>query len=182
VILLGCDPGLATFGAVLLFAAPDPDRVRGCLDADVFTSEPSPKKRRVTVADDRVRRARELWRWLDAFVGDRLVGVCAAEEMSFPRGARAIASIALGWGVLSAWLEDRRVPVVAAHPKTWRKALCRSGREDDAHGAAVDLVPTFAGAHALSTSRVVHALDALGVACWSLSTDVVRASMRGRAA
>ena len=69
---------------------------------------------------------------------------CAAEAMSFPRGAKAIASISLAWGILIAVLESKRIPLVTAHPKTWRRAICRSGSEADSHAAAMALVPSYA--------------------------------------
>ena len=175
-LIMAVDPGLANFGLVMIDES-TPEHHR-CLEVAVFHSEPLGKKLDVALADDRVRRCRDLYRWLDARPRP---DACAAEAMSFPRGAKAIASISLAWGILIAVLESKRIPLVTAHPKTWRRAICRSGSEADSHAAAMALVPSYADFESsIVKGQREHARDALGVFCWSLHTDVVR-SVLGKA-
>lgn len=176
------DPGLATFGIVALDVTPSTElelpRVQGdvitCRTADVFTSEPSAKKLGHAMADERVWRARQLAAWVRAWIDAHEPHYVAAEAMSFPRGAHAITAISLAWGVIAAELDRRSIALVTAYPTAWRRFLVRGGREVDAHAEAVRRVPSFAahGRRIKPPETQLHALDALGVACWSLSTDV----------
>jgi Holliday junction resolvasome RuvABC endonuclease subunit len=169
------DPGLATFGLVHV----DTDGARHIVHGvDVFTSENDTSKTDVAAADDRVRRVRELHRWLDIHLEG--VDAVAAEAMSFPRGASAIACICLAWGALTSELERRRLPLVTAQPRRWRQTLAASGNEHDAHVAALRIVPGFVPYIIRIDPRLqLHALDAAGVFCWSLTTSVVRATLGG---
>lgn len=173
---MSMDPGLATFGAVAIDTNGF-DHV--CRRADVFRSEPLARKLNAELADDRVRRARELTRWLSVWLDMDPVAV-AAEAMSFPRGAHAIVAISLAWGVIVSELERRDVPLVAALPFRWRKAITGTGNERDAWTAAVRVVPTFAAAAAhIARDDQEHALDALGVFVWAVRTDMIRSALRG---
>ena len=174
--IVSLDPGLATFGLVAIETNGIEHRCRG---VDVFTSEPHARQLNSAMADDRVRRTRELQRWLASWLDHVQPSAIAAESMSFPRGAHAIVSISLGWGVLCSELERRQLPLVCAFPTHWRKSLTRSGREEDSHIEAVRRVPSFAAiAGAIPHALQAHALDALGVFCWGVTTDTVRAVLR----
>lgn len=173
--IVALDPGLATFGLVAF----DTDGTRHrCVAADVFSSKPYTHRLGHEMADDRVRRCRELQRWLAPHL--REAAVVAAEAMSFPRGAHAITCISLAWGVLVSELEANALPLVTAFPTIWRKHLVRSGKEHAAHVEAVRRIPSFVPvARRIAPGALqVHALDALGVYAWSLSTNTVRASLR----
>lgn len=179
ITVVGIDGGLATSGLVVVQTDGAAHR---CVCADTFTSAPLAAKLDVELADDRVRRARALARWLEGHLTRWSPHVVAAEAMSFPRGAHAIAAICLAWGVLVDQLELRRLPIVTAGPKEWRKELAPPvGNERTAHRAAVRAVPSFADrASSISRRQQVHALDALGVFVWSLSTNIVRAALAAR--
>jgi Holliday junction resolvasome RuvABC endonuclease subunit len=171
--IVAVDPGLATFG--LVGVRTDGTNHR-CIRAAVFTSDPYARKHGVETSDDRARRARELSRWLDGEFTTLQPHVVAAESMSFPRGTHSIACICLGWGVLCDQLENRRLPMVASLPNVWRKAICGVPNEKRAHAQAVRTVPTFVDrARGIPRDLQEHALDALGVAVWSFSTNIVRA-------
>lgn len=176
--IVAVDPGLATFGLVTVRT--DGDRHR-CIRAEVSVIPPDPRRAEVEVADDRARRARELSRWLDAILTLDQPCVVAAESMSFPRGTHAIAAICLGWGVLCDQLENRRIPLVHAGPKEWRRAVCGVPSEQKAHMVALKAVPSFADmARGISRRDVVHAKDALGIMLWSLQTNTVRMALGSR--
>jgi Holliday junction resolvasome RuvABC endonuclease subunit len=176
--VLALDPGLASFGACAV-------ELPRCavVGADVFRSAPSPRKRQIGASDDRYRRARELAGWLEALADRWRPSVVAVEAMSFPRSSVAIASMALAWGCLAAVAHRRGLPVVQASPQDWKRHV--SGRKGTADA---DLYPTLYErggaeveadlvARGLPRSQHVHALDALGVALWSETTEVVRAGM-----
>lgn len=180
--IVAVDPGLATFGLV---AVRTDGRAHQCIRAAVFTSDPLAHKLGVEVADDRSRRTRELSRWLDGELTTLNPALVAAEAMSFPKGEHAIACICLGWGVLLDQVENRRLPIVAAGPQVWRRDVTPGGipNENKAHREAVRRVPSFADrARGIPRRKQVHALDALGVFCWSLNTNMVRAVLMGAAA
>jgi Holliday junction resolvasome RuvABC endonuclease subunit len=179
-VVLGIDPGLASFGACAL-ELPG----RRVVGADVFRSAPSPRKRSVAVTDDRYRRARELAAWFEASLDRWRPVAVAAEAMSFPRSGIAIASMALAWGVLAAVANRRALPMVQVTPQEWKR--CMSGRKGVPD---VDLYPLLerrggdAVAAALTAADIprgqhVHALDALGVALWSANAELVMAALGG---
>jgi Holliday junction resolvasome RuvABC endonuclease subunit len=175
--VLGLDPGLATFGACGLDLPS-----REVAAASVFRSAPSPRKRAVAASDDRYRRARELAAWLEALLDTHRPSVLAAEAMSFPRSGVAIASMALAWGCMAAIADRRRLPLVQVAPQDWKRFVSgRKGTPDDhlypmlyeRGGAEVE---AELDAARVPRSQHVHALDALGVALWSETTEVVRAA------
>lgn len=178
-IVVGIDPGLAHLGAVTVEWD---GQVAKCLAAGVFLSKKSDKKHGVAVADDRVDRCRRLARWLAEWLDREPVGLVACESMSWPRSLVAATAIALSWGVIVAELERRKLPLVTATPQCWRRYLCTSGAEGEAHlnahfhvtGAKkpIDWAPKHHRA---------HMLDALGVSAWALSTDLARGLVRRRA-
>lgn len=185
--VLAIDPGLARFGAVLVGTD---GREHTCNAVDVFASEPRVSDFDIRLADDRVRRTRDLSAWLTAFVGDVRPRYVAAEAMSFPRGAQAIVAMSLAWGVVCRFLEARRLPMVSAMPGYWRTCLInersrRRGkvetavREARAHAVAVRAVPSFPRlARRLKDEHQLHVLDALGVFVWSTQTPMFRHEVR----
>jgi Holliday junction resolvasome RuvABC endonuclease subunit len=181
--VLALDPGLASFGACTL-ELPG----RAVIGADVFRSAPSPRKRAVAASDDRYRRARELAAWLDVVLNRWRPAVIAAEAMSFPRSGVAIASMALAWGCLAAVVDRRRLPLVQVAPQDWKRHV--SGRKGTADADLYPMLYERGGAEVeadlaargLPRSQHVHALDALGVALWSETTEVVRAASAARKA
>jgi len=181
--VLACDPGLATFGALIIQTD---GRRHVAVRAGVFRSVPRVAELDIHVGEDRRRRTRELLRWLDDFTHGFDIQVCVAEEMSFPRSHAAIVSISLAWGALTSFLEDRRLPCVAALPTVWRSELVgrprsrakprdTEQREDASHAKAVSVVPSAVPVIAkLGRTLQPHALDALGVFVWSLSHHFMR--------
>jgi Holliday junction resolvasome RuvABC endonuclease subunit len=190
--VLALDPGVGRFGAVLI----ETDGHRHeCQRVGVFESEQRVSDFDIRLADDRVRRGRELSRWFDAFVDGFTVDIVAAEAMSFPRGAHAIVLMSLAWGVICRYLDQSRLPYVSAMPSYWRTCLIgerasRRGsrverkiqtarREAAAHAVAVRTVPSVVPfIRRLSNEHQLHALDATGVFAWSLQTAGMREALR----
>jgi Holliday junction resolvasome RuvABC endonuclease subunit len=111
-MILGVDPGLATFG----WARVD-DRGRP-LALGVMLTESMP---RIEKSLDRASRAAWLAEQLTAQAqGCRLI---VGEAMSFPRQHNAITALALGWGVLAAVAVHLGTPLGEVPPKVWQGAI-----------------------------------------------------------
>lgn len=192
---LNIDPGLGRFGAVLVQTD---GREHEAISVDVFVSELRADDFDINLAEDRVRRTRQLARWLKGFCAGFDIQLVAAEAMSFPRGAHAITAMCLAWGVVASFLEDRRLPLISAMPSYWRTCLIgppppRKGitaaqrkiiteqRERAAHAKAMQVLPSAAPKiRALPTNEhQLHALDSCGVFAWSTMTSRFRDVLRG---
>ncbi len=178
--VLALDPGLATFGAVIVQT--DGRKHHHAIRADVFTSAPLATEFDLRSCDDRLRRARELDVFLHRFTSGVNINVVVAEAMSFPQGVDPIVAIALAWGVLAAFTSDRGLRVVATMPSHWRTRLIgqpavRGGskaqreartaqRERASHAIVVHRIPSIVPLlRAIKPGLQVHALDAGGVYC-----------------
>lgn len=187
--VLSLDIALATCGAVI--TQTNGRSRHETFRADAFTSEQRVGDDDVRLCDDRMRRARELHSWLGEFTMGTDVHLVAAEAMSFPPNMQTGVMIALAFGVLASFLEDRRLVLASATPSYWRSQLLderpsRKGtkvqraartkdREERAHARAVQLVPSFVPiASRVRGGLQRHLLDALGVFCWSLSSPEMR--------
>jgi Holliday junction resolvasome RuvABC endonuclease subunit len=170
VILLGCDPGLATFGAVLVDA-----REMRVLKIDAWSNPATPKKQRPK--GERMVRTRELANWLVAFIGDHDIALCATEALAGSAGVNVAMNVALGFGVLSGVLAVLDVPSIAAGPREWRGPLVPNCDEDVAHSVALERFSCYSRAELLAEideKLEPHALDALGVAAWACETPFIR--------
>lgn len=192
-IVASFDPGLRRFGG--LIARLERGRAPVVAAVDVFTSESRYSDFDIRESDDRVRRSRDLSGWMREFVQGYSIDVVVAESMGFAPGSDAMVCMCLAWGVISAFLEARHLPLVSATSSYWRTCLCgesatRKGtakarkaetarRERLAHARAVAAVPSFAGLAArLPDEHQLHALDALGVLVWSLQTRDIQELLR----
>lgn len=172
-MIVALDGGLATGGRVAI--ATDGYEHR-CLHVQAWSSPKAPNTKEIQ--RERIDRTRLLARWIEE-IADWQPAVIACEELSFPRGAHAIAAVCLAWGVLASFVERYRIPLVTAGPMKWRRAITTDGgTEDAAHRAAVRIVPSFAPVARFTDRRMQeHVLDALGVFCWSLTTNEVRGAV-----
>lgn len=174
-VIVGIDGGLATCGLVVI-STDGTQHV--CLAADTFASEPA-KDVDPEMPEDRVRRARALARWLRGYLEGWKPKLVVAERMGFARGHNQTVCVALGWGVIAAELDRLSLSLVCATAQQWRRHLVDSGDENDSHMAAIRFVPSSLRCIERVPLRMQpHALDALGVFCWGLSTDAMRGVMR----
>lgn len=120
-IILGIDPGLATFGWAII----DP-HIRKIVDMGCFVTEPSPKKRRILAADDLMRRARELSRNVHSLCARFGPNIFAAEQLSHPRNSSSAAKLAAGWAIALHEAETRGVPFYQASPQEVKVALTKN--------------------------------------------------------
>lgn len=174
-LVLGVDPGIATFGWALVELSRRGEKL---VEVGVVTTKPSDKRRRVRQSDDLARRAAELGAAVDALLARHSPRAVCAEAMSWPRNAGSAAKIGVGYGVLVAQvMVGRGLPLVQASPQEVRKALCgkasaskdemRERVRDRLGCAAFDRAPILA-------SLFEHAHDAAAVVVACLDSDVLR--------
>lgn len=168
--ILGCDPGLATFGVALIEVSDGQPTV---ISMESLISKPGTKKTKMTKADDKLIRLRDLIRWFDGVIRSLSPQVVAAETFSPPRNAGAAATYAMGWGAMAAIVEHYKLPFVHATPQEWRKTLSpKDPREETIHAMITQLAPDKIPD---KKADQPHALDATGVALWAVTTDIARA-------
>lgn len=195
-ILLGVDPGFASFGYAALCIAPDGVSVR-CDAFGVFETEKSSKKLSVLATEDNLRRAREIGEFLEGLGGrladDRnvLVAVCA-EAMSWPRNAAATAKIGITWGVIAEWSRRERLPILQASPQMVKKAIAgaKTATKEEVQAGVLERVKfapkcgekTLAAVAAkITKGRLEHPFDALAVALTCSKSEAVNMARRSAA-
>lgn len=144
-LVLGLDPGFASFGYAVLALptgglAEDPAVVA----LGTLRTKGTDKKQRVLAADDNIRRARELAVPIRTLIhighvgasrdggpkpvmgglfDERGIALVCAEKMSFPRSSSAAAKMAMSWGMIVANLERRGVPLLQASPQDVKRRV-----------------------------------------------------------
>ncbi len=112
-----------------------------------------------------------------------MVSVIVGEELSFPRSAKAIASVSMCWGALCALAAVEGIPIEAVAPKHWQQAFQVSKSKVDYAQVtrAVRLhleMNSSAGAkaqlHALKAGERPHAVDACGVGIYRAKLAAAR--------
>lgn len=167
-VILGVDPGLASFGWAVTDVVRDGSLA--VIELGVFRTTKSATKRNVLAADDTVRRARELdQRLVELIERHGVPAVICAESMSFPRSASAAAKMAVTWGLICALANDCDAPIAQCSPQALKKALTgssSSSKTDVQQALEVRFGNRELLAHLGKTIRE-HAADALGaiVAC-----------------
>lgn len=174
-MILGVDPGLATFG----WARVD-DRGRP-LALGVLLTESTP---RIEKSLDRSSRAA----WIAHQLADHAKGcrLIVGEAMSFPHQHNAVVSLALGWGVLAAVAVLAGAPLGEVPPKVWQGAIATTNYVA-LEQRLTDHVRRCGSPAAIRALRTIparhrnHALDALGVAVYGAihpPTQLVHAPAR----
>lgn len=173
-IVLGVDPGLASFGWAQVDVLRDGRLV--ALAAGVVRTAKSARKANVLASADSLRRARDMYQALCALPRPQAI---AAESMSWPRNAGAATKVALSWGVLAAYAQHRGIPILQASPQVVKKTLCgfaNASKEDvevavrGRVGCAWDTVRESGLARGLHE----HMFDAMAVVVACADADVVR--------
>lgn len=164
-MILGIDPGTATFGWARL------SELGQVLDLGIL-EQPAKGKRK----DYEARAHRQAVMLVEQLAGVRLV---VAEALSFPRAGRTGAvSQSLSWGVLCGVCAARRIPLKRVRPQQWQHAatkdpapavdyaalLARLQHHVDNYGALAARVALAR----ITPSKRTHALDAVGVATYGL--------------
>lgn len=173
-IILGIDPGLASFGVAVVELLPEGERV---LALEVIRTAKSAAKHDVLAACDNVRRARELAAALESIIRERCPVAIAAESMSFPRSSSVAGKMCLAWGVVSALAEEHGLPVVQASPQQVKAAVV-----GDKSASKLDVESALLRRYGNAIEALVHvpdgqrehAFDSLAAVVASLGSDVVR--------
>jgi Holliday junction resolvasome RuvABC endonuclease subunit len=183
VLVLGIDPGLATFGLTVVQLTPTEEVVQAM---HIKTTEKSPKKQNVKAADDTLRRSRELSEWLEKVVGvwgDQIKAICV-EAMSWPRNSAAAVKVAMSWGVLSSLSARRSWPVVMATPAEIKLAVCgvKSASKQQVQDKLMERYPHSEELQSFrqttAKTKQEHGFDALGSVVACLDSEVIRLARR----
>lgn len=169
--IVGCDPGLASFG----IAEYDLDRDE-FIAVSSFSSKPSAKKLNVLATSDNVRRARDLHYWLTVKLSNAR-GICT-ESMSIPRAAGAAWKVAIGWGIFISVVGE--LPIVQASPMAIKKAACGDGKasKEKVQEAMIARHPELESMIPQRKGDCEHAFDAAAAVEACLPSDIIKALRR----
>lgn len=180
--VLNIDPGLATFGAVVM--ATDGTST-ACRDVSVFTTEGRAKQWSWNMVDDLTRRGRELARNLEDYVvrwSPRLVFAERMGVFNAYKGLYTQIMNSIAWGVVVAEMQRRLLPLTIVAPTTWRKAL--TGPTSKMKGDAIEALAHKIAMHRYQSYEIrearihpdhrPHARDALGVFAWADRSGLIR--------
>lgn len=179
-VVLGLDPGFASFGWCLYSLGPTAAEDQPLM-LGVIRTEKSEKKRGVRSTDDNVERCRVLARELAAVVG--LVGapmVICAEAMSFVRSSAVMAKVGMAWGCTVQAAETFGIPLLVATPQELKKSVCGRGdaSKEDVQSALRQRYNLSAFCDStgkpFGKSLVEHPADALGAIVACLDTNPIR--------
>lgn len=199
-ILLGIDPGFASFGFAAIALPPDPMNTMMRIESfGVFETAKATKKQHVLATEDNLRRARELADFLDALIvrhatdRGRLVAICA-ESMSWPRNAAVTAKMGITWGVVAAVAHRHKLPILQASPQAVKKGTAgrRDATKDDVEAAVLKRItranPDLLGTHVFADvakripkTKKEHPFDAAAVAIVCSGAEIVQLSRRAAA-
>ena len=184
-IVLGVDPGFASFGWSLVRLSTVPE----VLEAGVIRTKKESALRKVLASEDSVVRAREISREFGKIVAlhnlsanpAKNIGAVCAEAMSWPRNAGAATKVALAWGVIAAWCQQYDLPLLQASPQQVKKALTgkRDASKEEVAAAVRDPDNAIGAHHAVVASKQPegmheHMYDSMAVALVCADSDVVR--------
>jgi Holliday junction resolvasome RuvABC endonuclease subunit len=176
--ILGCDPGLASFGVARVELTTDSERIVAIASLE---TAPSPKKRKVRVCEDTIRRVQELALALKSWAGDEPPAAVAFESMSLPRNASASSKVGMSFGMLGAAAVLLGWPLVQATPQELKKAMCgkASASKREVEQALVRRYPEAAPLiEAIPKSKREHPVDAAAVVVTCLNDQVIRMARR----
>lgn len=188
-VILGLDPGFASFGWALMRLGPTREE-DAVTDVGVWRTAKADKKRRVRDTDDNVERARGLSRLLADLVqkrGHHLTAV-AIEQVSFVRSASTMAKIGMAHGLTIYAVEALGLPMMGCTPQELKLAVC--GRRDASKDEIRNALRTrylVAGAEhgALAVlddevprGQQEHPYDALGAIVACLESEPIRMARR----
>ena len=177
-MLMGLDPGLASFGLALVeVPAQGLPRVRML---EIFRTEKAAKKRNLRQADDLSDRSRQIWRWLDGTCEVYRPAIIAVESCALPFGkARFSVVSALGRvrGLVDALAGHRSAAILELTPQEMKQYTAgnKSATKDEVRLALEKLYPEACAQWPRQKTLVEHAADALGAAHCALQSDFVRA-------
>lgn len=171
-IILGLDPGYASFGWVVVGVGTDGGLT--CLGAGVIRSKPETKPKCV----DDLRRIGLLSVALRDIKSNHEPTFVAAESMSWPRFTRAVQSIAFAWGAIGSVFEPGIV--VQRRPQELKVDLCgkKTASKQEVEEAACKRITGLRQAlDTLPRTQQNHAADAAAAVLSSMESQVVKIAM-----
>lgn len=178
-IILGADPGFASFGWAVVKVTLTEESV---WDMGVIRTEKSAKKLNVLSTSDNIRRGREIAGRLGDLYHNYWVDCVCAEAMSFPRSSSVAGKMCLSWGILIDKSRVWKVPIMEASPQAVKMAVCgnKSASKDAVQAALVKRYGAMVdrGLGDLPTGQHEHAFDALAAVVACLDSDVIRMGRR----
>lgn len=180
--VLNIDPGLATFGCVVM-STDGHDSI--CRDVEVFITEGRAKQWSWNMVDDLTRRGRELSRMLQAYIAKWTPVAVFAERMGVfnaYKGLYAQICNSIAWGVVTSEVQRKLLPMTIVAPTTWRKGLTGPTKkmkgeqiEKLAHDIAMQRHSSYEIRELkIRTEHRPHARDALGVFAWAHQSRLTR--------
>ena len=182
-LVLGMDPGFASFGYALLTPAGD------VVDLGVIRTAPSGKKAGVLRTEDNLERCRTIARELRRLIyhvpdagplaGHPRVRLLCAEAMSFPRSASVAAKMAMSWGLVMSHVEMHDLPLLQASPQEVKRRVCGG----NAAASKSEVERAMLKRYGKGLNRMLkgvpdgqreHAFDALAVATGCLDSHEAR--------
>lgn len=172
-------------GWAIVELGPDSERL---VAAGVIRTKKSAKKRGVLVADDNVRRTREIYTELERLqcLGNtwRNAVAVAVESQSWPRNASATSKVAMAWGVVVSLAAQHDLPIVQSTPQQVKRAV--TGNRSASKEAVIEGVckhPGFFGRLdevlvSIPSGQREHVADACAAIISALDSDVVRAARK----
>lgn len=183
-IILGADPGFASFGISAVDIAPS--GAASFAYAEVIRTKPSAKKRNVRATDDATERARHIsQRVTRAFALLKPRAVCA-EAFSQPRNASAAAKVATARGIMIHQCETAAAPLLEASPQMIK--LVTTGRRCASKAEVQDAVcdwldlPAVNIVGATPKSLHEHIFDSLAAIRACLEDNLIRMILARRSA
>lgn len=175
VLVLGMDPGFASFGQCLVKLLPEGEKI---ITVRVFTTKKDDKKRKTLASDDNYHRTVEIFSDLDKFVRKyRRVMAATAEAASSPRNASAAAKVALAWGAVAGVLTPDSIPLAQASPQKIKKTLCgrNNASKKEVQEALLEMYPGQFDVFMKEYPKTLweHGFDAVGSVVACLQSDVV---------
>lgn len=171
-VLVGLDPGYASFGWVVVGVGTDGGLT--CLDAGVIRTKPEVKPKYV----DDLRRIDLIATQLRCIKATHQPTFIAAESMSWPRFTRAVQAIAFAWGAIGSVFDSRMV--VQRRPQELKVDLCgkKTATKQEVETKACKRIQGLRQClDDLPKTQQNHAADAAAAVLSALESQVVQLAM-----
>jgi Holliday junction resolvasome RuvABC endonuclease subunit len=182
--LLGCDPGLASFGLAIMSLEPRPRVVQ----LEVLRTERNVERRRLRVADDTCDRSRRLAHTLLARLDEHpdVIAICV-EAWQGTYGKiphQVVGGLGRVRGILDTLAELHELPIIEEPPQTLKRLVTgnRKASKEEVRDTLENRFPELAGLWPSQKTLQEHAGDAVATCVAGLESDIVRAALRGRGA
>lgn len=174
-IVIGVDPSLCNVGLAVMELRPVGERV---LQTRVFRTEPSPKKRKLLVAEDNARRVSELVGGLDDAITQHRPVALVIESPAGSQHAKSASALGMAFALVVAVAKVRRLPLVQVTVNDVKLATCgrRDASKEEVIRAMEERYPGIVWPEPRGV--IEHAADAVGAVVAALDGDTLRLARR----